>query len=127
LLNGCRGFLHADAYAGFNDLYRADPLTGEARLVEVACWTHACRKLYDVHVATKSPAAEELLERIGELFAVEADKRSRRIVRYACPCSLVPADAVDPKRMPLPCDQAGGEMGELDDGDRMTPCVGQHQ
>ena len=28
LLKGCRGHLHADAYAGFAGLYEADPLTG---------------------------------------------------------------------------------------------------
>jgi transposase len=77
LLKDCRGFLHADAYSGFNTLYRPDPLTGHARLVEVACWAHARRKLYEVHAATKSPAAEELLERIGELFAVEDGIRGR--------------------------------------------------
>ncbi len=68
LLAGCHGFLHADAYAGFNNLYRPDPQNGEARLIEVACWAHARRKLYEVHAATKSPAAQELLECIGELF-----------------------------------------------------------
>jgi transposase len=69
---GCRGFLHADAYSGFRELYRPNLLTGDTRLLEVACWAHARRKLYEVHVATKSPAAQELLERIGELFAIEA-------------------------------------------------------
>ena len=73
LLDGCRGFLHADAYAGFNTLYSPDPLTGVARLVEVACWAHARRKIYDVHMATKSPAAQELLERIAALFAIEEE------------------------------------------------------
>jgi transposase len=77
LLAGCRGFLHADAYSGFNDLYRPEPVTGNVRLVEVACWAHARRKLYEVHVATKSSAAQELLERIGELFAVEDGIRGR--------------------------------------------------
>src|SRR3546814_71391 len=48
LLGRCRGFLHADAYAGFNGLYEVDPSTRSARLVEVACWAHARRKLYDV-------------------------------------------------------------------------------
>ena len=28
LLKGCRGHLHADAYAGFAGLYEADPQTG---------------------------------------------------------------------------------------------------
>jgi transposase len=77
LLRGCRGFLHADAYAGFNNLYRPDPHTGDTRLVEVACWAHARRKIYEVHAATGSPAAKELLERIGELFAIEDDIRGR--------------------------------------------------
>ena len=77
LLKGCSGFLHADAYGGFSNLYRSNPLTGDAKLVEVACWAHARRKIYEVHAATKSPAAQELLERIGELFAIEADIRGR--------------------------------------------------
>lgn len=77
LLAGCRGFLHADAYSGFKELYRPDPLTGDVRLAEVACWAHARRKLYEVHGATKSPAAKELLEMIGELFAIEAEIRGK--------------------------------------------------
>ena len=77
LLGDCRGFLHADAYAGFNNLYRSDQITGDIRLIEVACWAHARRKLYEVHAATKSPAAHDLLERIGELFTIEADIRGK--------------------------------------------------
>jgi transposase len=77
LLGACRGFLHADGYAGFNTLYAPDPKTQVQRLAEVACWAHARRKLYDVHVATTSPAAKEALERIAELFQIEADIRGR--------------------------------------------------
>jgi len=77
LLKGCRGYLHADAYSGFNNLYRPDPLTGEIRLLEVACWAHARRKLHDVLVATNSPAAKELLGYIHDLFDIEADIRGR--------------------------------------------------
>jgi transposase len=72
LLGSCRGFLHADGYAGFNSLFALDPKTGTARLTEVACWAHARRKIYDVYEATASPLAKEALERIGELFAIEA-------------------------------------------------------
>jgi transposase len=71
LLKDCRGFLHADAYSGFNGLYEPDAITGASRLTEVACWVHARRKIYEVHVATASPAAQALLERIGALFAIE--------------------------------------------------------
>jgi transposase len=77
LLGACRGFLHADGYAGFNTLYAPEPKTGAPRLIEVACWAHARRKLYDVHVATSSPAAEEALEKIAELFQIEADIAGR--------------------------------------------------
>jgi transposase len=78
LLKGCRGHLHADAYAGFAGLYEADPLTGaHAPLTEVACWAHARRKIYDVHVETKSPAAEQALEMIARLFAIETDIKGR--------------------------------------------------
>jgi transposase len=77
LLEPCHGFLHADGYAGFADLYQPDPKTGAAKLVEVACWAHARRKLYDVHVATNSPAARNALDLIARLFAIEADIRGR--------------------------------------------------
>ena len=77
LLAGCRGFLHADGYAGFADLYAPEVKTGVPRLTEVACWAHARRKIYDVHVETGSPGAREALERIARLFAIEADIRGR--------------------------------------------------
>ena len=77
LLAGCCGFLHADGYAGFADLYEPEPTTGVPCLTEVACWAHARRKIYDVHAETGSPAARETLERIARLFAVEANIRGR--------------------------------------------------
>jgi transposase len=86
LLKDCRGYLHADGYAGFNNLYAVNPVTGRARLTEVACWAHARRKIYEVHAATASPAALDLLRRIGELFAIETEIKGhtpeeRRAVR----------------------------------------------
>lgn len=37
-------------------LHADDTKTGApAPLIEVACWAHARRKIYDVHVETKSP------------------------------------------------------------------------
>lgn len=56
----------------------ADPKTSApAPLKEVACWSHARRKLYDVHVETKSPAAAQALEMIARLFAVEAGVKGK--------------------------------------------------
>jgi transposase len=77
LLGTCRGFLHADGYAGFNTLFAADPATNTPRLTEVACWAHARRKLYEVHEATASPLAREALERIAELFVIEQQINGR--------------------------------------------------
>lgn len=72
LLGDCRGFLHADGYAGFDRLYRPTAPGGNGQLIEVACWSHFRRKLYDVHHATGSPIALEALERIAALFVVES-------------------------------------------------------
>ena len=72
LLASCRGFLHADGYAGFNNLFADDPKTGKPRLTEVACWAHARRNIYEVYESTASPLAKEALERIADLFAIEA-------------------------------------------------------
>jgi transposase len=72
LLGNCRGFLHADGYAGFNRLYQPTTPAGEPPLVEIACWAHVRRKLYDVHHATASPIALDALQQIAALFAVES-------------------------------------------------------
>jgi len=77
LLEGCSGFLHADGYAGFERLYAADPFTGQARLGEVACFAHARRKFFEVYANTASPLAMEALERIGQLFAIEAEIKGK--------------------------------------------------
>jgi transposase len=71
-LAGFQGFLHADAYSGYDALYR--PKGGQpSPVIPVACWAHARRKLFEVFEATKSPIAEEGLRRIQELYAIEAD------------------------------------------------------
>ena len=72
LLGTCRGFLHADAYTGFEKLYQPAQPGGAPPLIEVACWSHARRKFYDEYHETASPIAQELLERIAALFAVES-------------------------------------------------------
>jgi len=60
-----RGVIHADGYAGFNELFAG------GRIVEAGCWAHVRRKFFDVHAATGSPLAKEALDRIGQLYAVE--------------------------------------------------------
>jgi transposase len=64
-----RGALQADAYAGFQNLYEG------GRIVEAACWAHARRKFYEIHIAQASPTTSEAIERIAALYAIEAEIR----------------------------------------------------
>jgi len=68
-LGSFRGTLQADAYAGFNQVY------ADGRIQEAGCFAHVRRKFYDLHVAYKSPVAQEALRRIGELYDIERDIR----------------------------------------------------
>jgi transposase len=42
-----QGYLHADAFSGYDGLYLPDPRTAQARIVEVACNAHARRRFYE--------------------------------------------------------------------------------
>jgi transposase len=42
-----RGYLHADAFSGYDGLYLPDPRPATARIIEVACNAHARRKFYE--------------------------------------------------------------------------------
>src|SRR3954470_7649436 len=42
-----RGYLHADAFSGYDGLYLPAPRTAQARIIEVACNAHARRKFYE--------------------------------------------------------------------------------
>ncbi|GLO69431.1 hypothetical protein MACH17_09480 [Phaeobacter inhibens] len=52
-----QGWMHADGYAGFEDLYRS----GDIR--EVACMAHVRRKFVDIHRAQGSAIADEAIMR----------------------------------------------------------------
>jgi len=66
------GWLHADGYAGFEELYRG------GRIKEVACLAHVRRKFFDIHLAQGSAIAKEALERIAELYRVEDAVRGKQ-------------------------------------------------
>ena len=74
-LEGFRGYLHTDAFAGYGALYRANG-NQPPRITHVACMAHARRKIFEVFDATKSPIAEEALRRIQELYVIEAEINS---------------------------------------------------
>ncbi len=50
-LAGYQGYLHADAFSGYDCLYLPDPLTTQARIIEVACNAHARRKFYEARTS----------------------------------------------------------------------------
>ena len=70
-LRDFQGWLHADGYAGFEELYRG------GRIREVACLAHVRRKFFDIHLAQGSGIAKEALERIAGLYQIEEAIRGK--------------------------------------------------
>jgi len=68
-LAGYAAILQADAYAGFNNLYRLGRKPGS--VTEAACWAHGRRKLFDLAQLAKAPLAAEAVRRIDAIFALE--------------------------------------------------------
>ena len=66
------GILQADAYGGYGKIYAS------GRVVEAACWAHARRPFWDLHESQGFVAgsiAEQALQRIAALYAIEAEIR----------------------------------------------------
>lgn len=78
-LAGYCGILQADAYAGFNTVYKSDRLGGT--ITEAGCWAHARRKLFELadigskarnqRSTTISPIAFEAVRKIDAIFMLE--------------------------------------------------------
>ena len=66
------GYLQADGYAGYDKLYDTN------RVTEVACWAHFRRKIFDIHATKPTPLTTDLLERIGQLYEIEAEVRGHQ-------------------------------------------------
>jgi transposase len=70
-LENWQGHLLVDDYgvykALFSNQHKSSPCT------ELGCWAHARRKFFDLHKANDSPMALEALQRIGTLYAIEAE------------------------------------------------------
>jgi transposase len=64
------GYLHADAFSGYDALYLPDPRAGAAPIVEVACNAHARRKFYDAR-ASDTVGAHRALAYYGQLYELE--------------------------------------------------------
>jgi transposase len=70
-LVGYTGLMQADAYSGFNNLYKASRPGGA--ITEVSCWAHARRELFDLARIKKSPIAIEAVKRMDALFEIERE------------------------------------------------------
>ncbi len=66
-LKGFIGYLQADAYGGYDQIY-AGP-----NVIEVACWAHARRKVFEAKDA--HPIATQVLDMIAEMYQIEANAR----------------------------------------------------
>jgi transposase len=69
-----RGFVQADAYAGYDALFAGEP----PRCREVGCWAHARRRFAEALEAGELAAAEPL-RRIQSLYAIERSLRDEAV------------------------------------------------
>jgi hypothetical protein len=70
-LRGFEGYLHADAYSGYDQIY----LGSNDAIREVACWAHARRKFFDgIHSSPRE--VHQILEWIRQLYDVEERART---------------------------------------------------
>lgn len=81
-----RGYLQADAYSGYDEVFKSKDDAGAPLVVEVACWAHARRKFYDALNSRDRQLAEEMLALIGRLYEVEkiirGDRKDGEAISY---------------------------------------------
>jgi transposase len=65
-----QGYLHADAFSGYDGLYLPDPLTAAARIIEVACNAHARRKFYEAR-SSDALRSHQALAYYRQLYELE--------------------------------------------------------
>jgi transposase len=73
-LKGYQGYLHADAFSGYDRLYLPEPRSGQARIIEVACNAHARRKFYEAR-SSDALRSHQALAYYGQLYALERSAR----------------------------------------------------
>jgi transposase len=65
-----QGYLHADAFSGYDRLYLPDPRTAAARIIEVACNAHARRKFYEAR-GSDALRSHQALAHYRQLYELE--------------------------------------------------------
>jgi len=71
-----QGYLHADAFSGYDGLYLPDTRTAAARIREVACNAHARRKFYEAR-HSDALGAHQALAYYRQLY--ELEERARQL------------------------------------------------
>lgn len=71
-----RGYLHADAFSGYDALYLPVVDTGQARIFECACNAHARRKFYEAR-GSDAPRAHQALAYYGQLYEIERQAKGK--------------------------------------------------
>jgi len=74
-LGGYGGILQVDGYAAYNQLVRKDGGNAGPRLA--GCWAHSRRRFYELHAAGDSQVATTTVERMAELWKLEAEVRGQ--------------------------------------------------
>ena len=72
-----KGHLMVDDYVGYKALF--SNIGNREACIELACFAHARRKFFDLHQANQSPIAWDALQRIGALYAIEAEGKALSI------------------------------------------------
>jgi transposase len=65
-LGDYEGYVHADAYSGYDELFKKKEIT------EVGCWVHARRK-FDEAASSRPVEATEVMARIAKLYKLEKE------------------------------------------------------
>jgi transposase len=74
MFRGFKGYVQADAHCVYDALFRGEAVGDDEKPPdEVACWSHARRRLWEAAVTVKDPAAREGLLRVRALFKLEED------------------------------------------------------
>jgi transposase len=72
MFKGFKGYIQADAHCVYDALFRGEAVGDDEKPPdEVACWSHARRRLWEAAVTVQDPAAREGLLRVRALFKLE--------------------------------------------------------
>ncbi len=103
-LRGCEGYLQADAYAGYDVVFK------QRKMMEVACWAHARRKFCDAQDAHPREAAMAVAY-IRRLYDIENE--AKRLAELDLPADASPtSESADSQATPGPAEAVTANMAK---------------